>query len=270
MNLSERPPLQPITCEEIDVRLHQVDQEYWPKIAKFKDLLFYPLSVPIPPHRPLQLMECLQAYASALFKIESDQYEEFYKDGRYPAWLSRLADRLIARVLDAVDKVETGDPKMATLWSHGLSRQAIESVLRESLNGLKNQCEWRDSGPHPKPAQEMLESLAAVGTRAQMLAPMEQLKGVPSADPSSQTNTAERSIPTRLPSVIHSPSAARKIEAYLKIHGIGLTDFAGAANTTDRTLRSFRKTGKVRRDIFESIAKAMGTTKEELLNNKDL
>ena len=57
------------------------------------------------------------------------------------------------------------------------------------------------------------------------------------------------------------------MEKYLRDNGIGLTDFASRAQTTDRTLRSFRKTGKVRRDIFEGIAKAMGTTKADLLKD---
>jgi hypothetical protein len=73
-------------------------------------------------------------------------------------------------------------------------------------------------------------------------------------------------LPHRLPATIHSPSAARKLEAYLRNKGIGLTEFAIRAQTTDRTLRSFRRTGKLRRDIFDNIAKAMGTTREALLS----
>jgi hypothetical protein len=55
------------------------------------------------------------------------------------------------------------------------------------------------------------------------------------------------------------------MEGYIKSTGIGQTEFANLARTTDRTLRAFRKTGKVRRDIFAAIAEAMGTTKEALL-----
>jgi hypothetical protein len=69
----------------------------------------------------------------------------------------------------------------------------------------------------------------------------------------------------RLRATVYCPSAARKMEAHLESKGIGQTDFASRVGTTDRTLRAFRKTGKVRRDIFESIAKTMGTTKEALL-----
>jgi hypothetical protein len=70
----------------------------------------------------------------------------------------------------------------------------------------------------------------------------------------------------RLSSTVYSPIAARRMEAYLKANAIGQTDFASTAGTTDRTLRSFRRTGKVRRDIFDSIAKVMGTTREALLS----
>jgi hypothetical protein len=72
----------------------------------------------------------------------------------------------------------------------------------------------------------------------------------------------------RLRSTVNSPLAARKMEAYLESKAIGLTEFATRVGTTDRTLRAFRRTGRVRRDIFESIAKQMGTTKEELLKHK--
>lgn len=85
-------------------------------------------------------------------------------------------------------------------------------------------------------------------------------------DPKAAKAADEQEVvgPKRLKSTISSPSAARRMEAYLESKPMNQTDFAGQAQTTDRTLRSFRKTGKVRRDIFENIAKAMGTTAEEL------
>jgi hypothetical protein len=81
----------------------------------------------------------------------------------------------------------------------------------------------------------------------------------------SKHNAATEQRSKRLRATVNSPIAARKMEGHLESRGIGLTDFATTVGTTDRTLRSFRKTGKVRRDIFESIAKQMGTTKEALL-----
>ena len=71
----------------------------------------------------------------------------------------------------------------------------------------------------------------------------------------------------RMPSQIESPEAARRMEDFIEHDHIGFTEFAIKAGTTDRTLMSFRKTGRVRRRIFAGIAYAMGTTPEELLAN---
>jgi len=64
---------------------------------------------------------------------------------------------------------------------------------------------------------------------------------------------------------IKSLSAAKKVEEYLHGKQIGLTEFANRINVTDRTLRSFRKSGRIRRDSFAAIAKEMGTTPDELM-----
>jgi len=69
----------------------------------------------------------------------------------------------------------------------------------------------------------------------------------------------------RLRATVTSPSAVRRMEAYMESNAIGQTDFAGKVGTTDRTIRAFRKTGKVRRDIFDAIATVMGITREALL-----
>jgi hypothetical protein len=69
----------------------------------------------------------------------------------------------------------------------------------------------------------------------------------------------------RFSGTVTRASAARKLEAFIESQGIGFTEFAVRVNTTDRTLRKFRKTGKVRRDIFNNIAKAMGLKPENLL-----
>ena len=82
-----------------------------------------------------------------------------------------------------------------------------------------------------------------------------------------QLNNGVPIVNTRMRATITSKIAARRMEAYLEAKNIGLTEFAIQAQTTDRTLRSFRKTGKVRRDIFDNIAKAMGTTRDALLKD---
>lgn len=70
---------------------------------------------------------------------------------------------------------------------------------------------------------------------------------------------------SRLKSTVNSAIAAKRMEAYWEAKAISQTDFASQIGTTDRTLRAFRKTGRIRRNIFDSIAKGMGLTKQELM-----
>lgn len=83
--------------------------------------------------------------------------------------------------------------------------------------------------------------------------------------PAGATNSLR---PKRLRSTVFSLAAARRMEAYMESNGIGQTEFAREVDTTDRTLRSLRRTGRVRRDIFNNIARAMKTTPEELLKSE--
>jgi hypothetical protein len=83
------------------------------------------------------------------------------------------------------------------------------------------------------------------------------------------STTSEKSKTTRTPATIHSPVAAARMQRHLDANGISQREFAAAAKTTDRTIRSFRDSGKTRKDIFRDIATAMGTTPEELLKPED-
>ena len=51
----------------------------------------------------------------------------------------------------------------------------------------------------------------------------------------------------------------------MNARGLGQTEFAIQANTTDKTIRKFRQTGKVKKSILDGIASAMGISKQELL-----
>jgi DNA-binding Xre family transcriptional regulator len=59
--------------------------------------------------------------------------------------------------------------------------------------------------------------------------------------------------------------AAEKAEAFRQRKAWTVTNFAVQSQTTDKTLRKFLKTGKVRLAIFNAIAGAMETTPEDLL-----
>lgn len=133
----ERPPLHPFACEAIDQLLYKVDREHWPLITAMRVKIFYPLEEPVPPQAPRHLLSQIQWYADMLFKVEADQYAQFRDDGRYPAWLSRLGDRVIARVISALEKLEEADKNTLILGYHGLIKPDIvkhlQTVLREII-----------------------------------------------------------------------------------------------------------------------------------------
>jgi len=232
-----RPPLDPIIIEQIDLLLYRVDEKYWPQIAEFLVPRFIPPAIPVPPQRKLQFLQKLQEYAEALFKAEADHYETVRDNERYPAWLSKLSDRVFMRVRHGMDKVEEGNPQ-AMLGYHGATSLDIDPALQKTLSSLVNQYTWRGAGPHPQ------------------------------AKPATSTAEPPKAQPTvrqRMSATIHSPSAARKMETYMNARGLDQTEFAIQANTTDKTIRKFRQTGKVKRSILDGIATAMGISKQELL-----
>ncbi|MEP7353701.1 MAG: hypothetical protein ABI824_10760 [Acidobacteriota bacterium] len=69
----------------------------------------------------------------------------------------------------------------------------------------------------------------------------------------------------RIPLTIHSPLAAKRMEEFIESSPMKQEAFAEKAGTTARTLLSFRTSGKIRKSILEGIARAMGTTVEDLV-----
>jgi hypothetical protein len=72
--------------------------------------------------------------------------------------------------------------------------------------------------------------------------------------------------PQRMPGVIYAPQAAKRMEDFIKNAGMKQADFAGHAQTTERTLLRFRRSGKVRSAILDGIANAMRISREDLLS----
>jgi uncharacterized FAD-dependent dehydrogenase len=68
----------------------------------------------------------------------------------------------------------------------------------------------------------------------------------------------------RFTGTVTSPLVARRLEEFIESKGMSFAEFAKQVNTTDRTIRQFRRTGKVRREIFRGIVKAIGLKPEDL------
>lgn len=72
----------------------------------------------------------------------------------------------------------------------------------------------------------------------------------------------------RLPRSIGTVEAVAAAIKYMESKGLTETQFGNQFQSTDRTVRSFRKSGKMRRSTFEAMAKSMGLTIEELLRGE--
>lgn len=242
MTPSNRPRLSHDVELEIETAKNQMHVHYWPRLQQMQELTerardqFQRIRTLAPPspRSPQALRSLLRQYASHVFESEATYFPD-EKDLEH--WLQRLSANVISEIMQRVVQVEdVGRSSHITLDYHGLTREDMVNAIREG-------------------AEEAAKHRLDYAT-AQRLAIVAK-----AADQQSRKSELRK----RLPSTISSPSAARKLEFYLEKNGIGLTQFAIQAGTTDRTLRNFRRTGKVRRAIFSEIAKAMGTTKETLL-----
>lgn len=77
-----------------------------------------------------------------------------------------------------------------------------------------------------------------------------------------------RNTPKRLPRSIGTPEAVNAAVEYMQSKGLTETQFGNQFQSTDRTVRSFRRTGKLRRSAFKAMAESMDLTIEELLRGK--
>ncbi len=259
MSQSDRPELSlDIECQ-IEEAQNQIHAHYWPRFEQMQELtsaarqdyrkLGKHLGPPMP-KQPNALRLLLRQYAIALFDSEAEYYPE--APGLLH-WLGCLAGRIHSMVLGKILEIEeVGQFRYSTLKYHLSSEQMIRAIS----DGLQE----HTLQTHVKRglAQQLNESQQRLKSSANLSS---------ASAPSRPNKPLEEQKSKRMPSTITSLIAARKVEAYIQQKGMGLTEFATRAGTTDRTLRTFRKTGKIRRSLFDGIVKAMGTTRESLLSD---
>jgi len=261
--MPERPnPKLPLEVQaEIELAQERVRNEAqlnWPMLFGAQSAQGFNALFPKYP-RQAQLKLQLRGYATALFDLEAAYYPQYAKDElELQGWLAALAANLLLEMskdLDAYKSAhdfhcpiaERQDAIMDALLERTVHWLEISKhQYKLSLLGGKLEPLLASSAPSPRP--ELEQQINASAETKREIEPVANI-----------TTTA------RLPGTVNSPSAARKMEAYITSKGFSQTEFASLAQTTDRTLRAFRKSGKVRRDIFEQIAKAMGTTRDDLL-----
>jgi len=141
----------------------------------------------------------------------------------------------------------------------GLADRELRDSMDNEIDSIVNS--WDLNG-----AQKHILTLEFASSRVVGKPPSIPKAITPIAEPVSQPKTKRR--PNRIPTTVNNLAAAVRMETFIAASPLTQTDFATQAGTSDRTLRSFRATGKIRGDIFTRIAIAMGLTREELMNSK--
>jgi hypothetical protein len=238
---------------EIEQEREDINKNYLQQLSSFLVEDFPMLALP-QSRKPETLKRLVASYAFSLFHVEAKRYISD-DDSELAHWLAKLAQRVVEDVEGMIDALESGS-LIGKLSYHATKlqmREAMSEALRKNANVYL-------ADPHyaltrlPKQAKKL-----PITTKR-------RIASTKSKRIQAKTQARPKEKRVRLSSTITSPTAARKLERFLVAKAMGVPEFAEKAQTTDRTIRSFRKTGKVRRSIFENIANAMGITKDELLH----
>jgi lambda repressor-like predicted transcriptional regulator len=179
--------------------------------------------------------------------------------------LRNLSRRVEDHVIAVVKDIEASDPEKSFSY-HEVAEGEMRRNIRQRLHA---EMEYRYSIQYLASPLEILTQILEPVARAlppPPLPPHTQEQMTPAGPPSKQEMQRQREA-KKTKGTLHSPAAVAKLETYVKKRGMSYTEFATEAGTSDKTLRGFRKTSRVRRYVFDGIAKAMGLTREQLLND---
>lgn len=265
MAAEEAPPLGADTWEEIKLRTYEVQKNFATRLKPFtvdEPSLFAALALagsgdglPPPPKRPIAVGKILGEYAMKLFDAES----AFYPPGeRLPTWLQVLAVKVERDVV--LHAMRIGRPRgigaaISAMQPQGVAYHISETEMREAIRAaLKTRVgKQLQSSPIPQLTPKV----------AEILAPSSRITKV------EETRIQLAPKKKRMPVTVSSLLAARRMESFLAAKGVGQTEFATVLGITDRTLRAFRRTGRIKRETFNKIAIEMGTTREKLMDPND-
>lgn len=241
--MSDRPPLHPIQWEQTELAAKQVDATYWKELKTLQVHYDGPATIS-PSKSPLLLLNRLEMYAGALFRLEAAQYPK--DDPHYRAWLEALAVRIVSRVLRAVEEVDAVSPDAKLTW-HSLGidkmRDGLETFLQVVITeyaGRAIRASLQDAiEPRPQPAHPF-----------------------PTPPTSNPLPTQPNSSPPA-----EKPRNVRRefVDPLLQERGWSLLDWATEANVAYHTVADYL-TGKTKpyRDTRLKMAKSLGVSVQQL------
>lgn len=220
------------------------------------DVSRLPLLTPSDPRNRLSIearkrLYRVQATAEAgIHKTEAEIYE------RYGAEQPIRASAMLTRARAKAAKINMAAVSME-FSALGLSEKDYREIMRGEIQGISYSFELNQSYRQMLEAEFFYPQERPEKRSSRVLATKPSAKKLPVAAAQKRT---------RQPGTITSLIAAERAEAYMQEHGLTQPKFAKRAAITDRTLRSFFKTGKIRKGLISGIAKAMKTDDESLLS----
>lgn len=174
----------------------------------------------------------VRGFAVRIFVLELEAYMQ--APGYNAKWIDDIADESVTRVLVQVNGIYE-QKEMFPLYER-LVKTVLKHVRAHAILRVI-------SGIAELDASQARQQESAPALRATKVIP---------------TQPKTRSV--------YSPAAVERVEAYVSTHGLTYAEFAVRAKMSERTLRSFRKTKRIRASVLDSVAEAMKITREQLIN----
>ena len=228
--MDEKPPLGGAVYEEIEAEQYEIHKEYW---------------------RRLQIM-----FPMALGSFAISGFRSGPPEPRRPVMLFNMLGRYAAALFDCEARRYPNAPELDRWLANLVGRTSllvlgnVKEIDLQVLNGLSYHATYEQM-------QKSVHDVLKTAYESRLKEAAAEGEGADHPSPAK---------PKRMPSTIGNLSAAERMEAFIKEQGVSLTEFATGIGITDRTLRTFRKTGKIRRTGFDAIAKAMGLTRDQLMS----
>jgi len=193
----------------------------------------------------------IEDFTGTLFDIEAQHYLPCAPDPEsLRAWLTTLAEEV-----SLVAHRQIADERL----DFHLSREERGRVVAGTLT--KRVDHWvKVKATPPSPPRIEYAAPSPIKLKGVFNAAVLNPESPAPAAPDKSATRAK----TRLPGYVQSAAAAAKMDAYLRDNNILQRSFSIAVHCNERTLRRFRKTGKIRHDTLCAIAREMKMTVEQL------
>ena len=227
------PPVPPLSLEALKA-VQQIEAYARPALRECDSVYRFNIE---------KAMRILRTCVVEVFDCQIDYFKTL--SSYDPRWGEMVVESTIASALGLISSVS-------------FDYTGVRRELNDTLSAHISQ--RADVGTQPQVSYAASESdspLMVMAKTAARRAQQQVFAPIPPQTTESRTETRG----------VYSPAAVEKVEAYMKKHGLNYTEFANKAGTSDKTLRKFRNTKRIRAGVLDGIAGVLGLTREQILKD---